>query len=295
MAEYSMKWGAGHPGCAIFLLDWSGSMGEEYQAGKIGEGQTKADTLANVLNSAIVELKDKCVKGDRVSHRADVAIIGYGSTVDSVFAASMGSDLVGIDKLAENPLRVETRTEKEVTPTGKIIEYETEFPIWVEATLRGITPMCGALRRAKEIAESWIQTHQHCFPPVVINITDGAATDGDPRAEAEQLRQLRTDDGALLLFNCHLSANDPTLVKYPGSVSQLPNDNYAAALFEMSSEVPEPMRNLAVASGLKSEMNPGDRGFVFNGDVESVIGMIQMGTMPGQQAADDEEQDVPTV
>ena len=294
MAEYSMKWGAGHPGCAIFLLDWSASMGEKYEAGKVGKGQTKADTLANVLNNAIVELRDKCVKGKIISHRADIALVGYGGTVESVFASRMGTDLVPIDKLAENPLRVEMRTDEDVSPTGKLLKFEAEFPIWVEPVERGNMPMCGALRLAKEIAESWIKDdHKHCFPPVVINITDGAATDGDPRPEAEQLRQLRTDDGALLMFNCHLSAHEPNQIKYPGSVDELPNDNYAAVLFEMSSEIPEKLRELAAASDLKA----GDRGFVLNGDAKSVIDMIQMGTDPGQGAADDPsgEEDMPTI
>lgn len=296
MAEYSMQWGAGHPGCVIFLLDWSGSMSEEFAAGRVGAGQTKCDTLANVLNSAIVELKDKCVKGAAISHRADVAVIGYGETVENVLAripGLSGLSLVPIPTLAENPLKVETRVDKEVTQTGKILEYPVQFPIWVEPVARGRTPMCGAIETAFQLASSWADQHKHCFPPVVINITDGESTDGDPSDSARRLQQVRTNDGALLLFNCHLSALDATKVVYPGSESELPaGDKNAPVLFRISSEIPEPMRQLAAKDNIKPGIKEGDRGFVLNGDVESVIKMIQMGTMPGLSGGSGE--DMPT-
>lgn len=290
---YSMKWGSGHPGCLIFLLDWSGSMSEDYRDGKVAVGRTKADMVATVLNSAITELKDRCVDGAKVKHRADVAIIGYGKEVKSIFADFQGAlrnkELVQIDELVANPLKVETRMDKEYTQTGKVIEFPTEFPIWVLAVADGMTPMGEALEYAYRIADQWIRSHKQCFPPVVINITDGAATGKvNPNVPAAKIKELETEDGHLLLFNCHLSAIDAPQVKYPGTKTELPNDNLAETLFDMSSVVPESMRQLAVLK-VKPDMQPGDKAFVFNGDVESVINMIQMGTLPsmgGDSGAD---------
>jgi len=298
---YSMKWGSGHPGCLIFLLDWSGSMSEDYQDGRVGRGSSKADTLATVLNGAITELKDRCVDGQLIKHRADVAVIGYGKSVKSIFAdfppPLQGKEIVSINDLVNNPLKVEKRVDKEMTQTGKIIEYEIDFPVWVQPVADGMTPMGEALEHAYKIAAEWIRDHGHCFPPVVINITDGAASDGSPVIPAEKLKTLETKDGNLLLFNCHLSVTAAQQVKYPGSTNELPqNDNLAPVLFEMSSELPEAMRLLA-AEKVKSDIKPGDRAFVYNGDVESVINMIQMGTNPsmGPETPPAEQRDPGTV
>jgi hypothetical protein len=42
--------------------------------------------------------------------------------------------------------------------------------------------MCGALGQAQTVVQSWLSQHPDCFPPVVIHITDGESTDGDPTA-----------------------------------------------------------------------------------------------------------------
>ena len=75
--------------------------------------------------------------------------------------------------------------------------------------------MCNALYRAYDIVDKWIQEHKRSFPPVVIHISDGESQDGDPLQYAESLRSLATEDGNVLLFNCHLSetAGDPFLAE----------------------------------------------------------------------------------
>ena len=89
----------------------------------------------------------------------------------------------------------------------------------------------------------------------MINISDGAATDGDPRPIAAQLQDIRTSDGNLLLFNVNLSGETVTPIEYPNSPAGLPNP-YAVGLFEMSSELTPYM--LAVARGM--DLPVSDRG-----------------------------------
>ena len=67
--------------------------------------------------------------------------------------------------------------------------------------------MCEALTLATSTLETWVKEHKFSYPPVVINITDGESTDGDPLEDAQVLRELSTQDGNVLLFNCHISGS----------------------------------------------------------------------------------------
>ena len=279
--SYSKPWGSSHPGCVIFLVDQSGSMTDPFGGNAFGAGRRKMDAVATVLNNCINEMGRRCVKGAVVSPRVHVAVIGYGGDrAKSVLPGALaGKELVPINELMENPLRVENRIRKDMDDTGQLIEYTVDFPVWVEPVGDGATPMTDALELARRIAESWIPAHRDSFPPIVINITDGQATDGDPSEPAWRLRQLETDDGNVLLFNCHISETPENEVLYPAPGDPLPRDTFAQLLFDMSSELPDSMRLLAMEMGVKRDIKVGARGFVYNTDVSGVTKMIQFATV----------------
>ena len=153
-------------------------------------------------------------------------------------------------------------------------DVATKFPVWFEGTAHGGTPMCKAFDQARGILETWVAAHPDCFPPIVINITDGESTDGNPTKAAEDLRALATNDGNLLLFNMYLSAAGK-LVEFPSNDANL-SDVYAKKLFSLSSELPSYMRELAQQEGFPVEF--GSRGFVANADMVSVIRFLDIGT-----------------
>ena len=74
--------------------------------------------------------------------------------------------------------------------TGTMIQIPVDVPIWVEPVFAGGTPMCAALDMAYYVAYNWVMAHPDNFPPIIVNITDGAATDGDPLVSAQQFSQL---------------------------------------------------------------------------------------------------------
>lgn len=137
--------------------------------------------------------------------------------------------------------------------------------------------MCQALARAQKIVQGFIAEHPDCFPPIVINITDGEATDGDPSVPAQALMNTASTDGNVLLFNLHLSSQNASPIEFPDSDENLP-DNYAKLLFGMSSRLPDYMRGIAEEEGFKASENT--RGFVFNADIVSVIRFLDIGTRP---------------
>ena len=144
------------------------------------------------------------------------------------------------------------------------------------------TPMCAALDYVRQVAESWCASHPQSFPPVVIHLTDGEPTDGDPLPYAEALKSLATDDGELLLFNCHISESQANPVLFPNSEHIL-GDELAKALFRMSSELPDKLRGQAESKGVLC--GTGARGMVFNADGAQMLLLIQMGTVGAQSAA----------
>ena len=135
--------------------------------------------------------------------------------------------------------------------------------------------MCEALRAGCQVILDFVSQYPDCFPPIVINITDGAATDGDPRPEAAAVQDVTSSDGNALLLNIHVSPEGATPILYPTDESGFP-DNYARLLFRMSSELPVEMLEQAQVAGFSG--SDGARGMAFNADLASVIMFLDIGT-----------------
>jgi hypothetical protein len=269
---YSAEISRTNPTCFLFLIDQSKSM-----RGPIaGQGKKKADAVADSINNLLYTLVLRCVWGQAVLDRFHVGVIGYGQQVGPALGGVLAQrDLVPIGELARNPLRVEQRTQAVEDGMGGTVTQNVKFPIWFEPVADGKTPMNGALDRACMILAGFIVEHPTCYPPLVINLTDGEATDGNPEAPATRLRQLASDDGNILLFNVHISSNAQKPLEFPDTEEGLP-DQAALRLFRMSSCLPEPMWTPARQAGLM--VNSYTRGFVFNADLASVIRFLDIGT-----------------
>jgi len=272
-AEISRK----NPGCFIFLLDQSASMEDPFGG---SSDRRKADELATIINKLIHNLSIRCAKGDSIYDYFHVAVIGYGqdTVVKSAFDGPLtGKDLIPISELANNPLRIEDRVKKSDDGAGGLVEQTVKFPLWFEAKHAGGTPMSSAFKMAADIVQRWVAEHPKGFPPIVINITDGESTDGDPVQEAKALCSLGSDDGAALVFNLHLSSAAGNPIELPGSSDALP-DKFAKQLFDMSSNLTPFMISRAKELGMPAD--EGARGFVFNAQPVQIIQFLDIGTRP---------------
>ncbi|HEY7326823.1 MAG TPA: vWA domain-containing protein [Gemmataceae bacterium] len=274
---YSAEINRSNPTCFVFLVDQSHSMLKPF----VGQpDKKKAEGVADAINRLLQNLILKCAKSDGVRDYFYVSAIGYGGTVGSALGGGLaGQTLVPISAIANNPLRVEQRTRKVDDGAGGILEQKFKFPLWVEPKGTGKTPMCEALRLAKQYLDVFLGRFTDCYPPLVINITDGMATDGDPRTDAQELQKLASSDGNVLLFNAHISASQTLAVEYPSSEDPLP-DNFAKLLFRMSSVLPPRLFEAARAD--KFPIQPEARGFVFNADLVSVVRFLDIGTRVAQ-------------
>ena len=277
---YSAEISRSNPTCFVFVLDQSGSMLDAFGGGTGEHALRKADFLADVVNHTIYELVMRCTNPEEVRNYYYVSIIGYGNGVGSAFGGTLaGRDLVPVSELADNPMRVETRTKKVPDGAGGLVEQQVKFPVWIDPRGENATPMCEAFTKVNGIIEQWISDTRHKtgFPPTVLHVTDGESTDGDPTEIARRTQSMSVSDGSVLLFNCHLSSERIPKIVCPASSSGLPNQ-YARMLFDISSVLPDRFGGAAKELGLPVEMN--SRGFMFNADATSVVQFYEMGTRP---------------
>lgn len=282
--SHEKQWGGPHPGCLIVLIDQSGSMEDPFGGTRIGAGKKKCEAVALVLNSLLNELVRTNTVGSTIKPRADIAVLGYHEqAVENALPQALTvQDFVSLPQLMTNPLRVDVKMKKELDETGKVVELPESVPVWVEPVAKGGTPMCAALKRARELAEQWATKHPDNYPPVVMNITDGEATDGDITGPAKDLASVHTTDGSALLFNCHITEHSFPEVQFPESEGKVPDDpkKLARLLYSVSSELPDSALKLA-------SLPSGARGFIFNGDADSIRQMFIFATIPGTGAGQD--------
>jgi hypothetical protein len=279
MSPYSQEISRQRKACFLFLLDQSYSMEEPLG----GSPLRKCDQLCKAINAW---LQNMVIEASRPEVRdyMDIGVIGYRTDEDAnpiIEPALLGDNLSGrelvtIVDIYENPFRMETVTQQITDEeTGEIFDSEAEMPIWVDPKAEGGTPMCGVLYKAYEILDKWTTDHRQSFPPIVINISDGESQDGDPTPYAESLMSLDTDDGNVLLFNCHLSMTAADPFMFPSSDEVLPDD-LARVLFKMSSVFPGEIYERALTQGF--ELQPNARGMAFNVDMVRLIKFLDMGT-----------------
>lgn len=265
------------PGCIVFLLDRSDSMGRDW-----GNGESLAEGAARVVNSILYELCTRARKGPGVTyHYFDIGIFGYGirpfaggQGVESAFGGGLkGMTLVPLPDLASSPLGI-----KEV-PSQDVGGLPVQAPYWVEPVRGAMTPMCEAVAVAGQHVFEWVQQHPESFPPIIFNITDGWVTDspydGATLDEwAARLTGLGTQDGMALLFNVYLSPDHGTPTVFPDSAAGLPAPG--PALFQISSVLPPNMSDNARKDGLP--VSDQSRGFAFNADASTLLKVLEIGT-----------------
>jgi hypothetical protein len=270
---YSAEISRANPSAFVFLIDQSGSMVEPIAG---SENKRKCDSVADAINRLLHNLIIKCARGEGVRNFYEVCVIGYGATVAPAFSGPLaGRDLVPLSEVASSPARVEERTRKVDDGNGGIIEQKVKFPIWFEPVAKGITPMGTALSMTGKLLKEWVQRRQASYPPIVINISDGEATDSGPVPQAEELCSLSTEDGNVLLLNCHISNKPTQPIIFPDSDHDLP-DQFSKVLYSISSVLPASLRELARAEGFS--LGPEARGFAFNADLVELIRFLDIGT-----------------
>ncbi len=269
-----------NPACFLFLIDQSGSMTGAL-AGQ--PGQRKMDQAADAINRILDTVSQRCSQGMDIRDYFHIGVIGYNTDrhgspiITSILPGTSPEQPFLLISQVVDAADVEERQVRESDGAGGLVEVSRRFPVWLRPHGEYGTPMLTALQVASRTLETWVGEYPDSFPPIVINVSDGAATDGDPEEQAQSIMSLQTSDGNALLFNVHLSEVAATPVQYPDSEDVLPqDDDYALTMFRISSPLPESSRNQATSLDLSVTEN--SRGYVFNADMTALVQFLDIGT-----------------
>ena len=269
---YSAEISRSTPTAFLFLIDQSGSMGDV-----VSDGKTKAEFLADALNRVLAVMIARSSKSEGVRNYFEIGVIGYGGKgIGNALGGSFSSTVFNpIAEFEKHPLAVEDRWKKVSDGAGGLIEQAIKFPVWFMAEASGGTPMCEAIGLAAQELAMWCDNHPEAYPPTVLHVTDGESSDGDPEALANQLTQISTNDGQVLLFNLHTSNSGGAAIKFPSSESQM-SDQFAKLLFRMSSTLPQGVAAAAKEKGYS--ISSESKGFLFNADAIDIVDFFDIGT-----------------
>jgi hypothetical protein len=276
--SYQAEISRASPTAIVMVIDQSSSMSH-----RLRSGQSKAAFLADVLNKTLYTLITSCSKADGVRDYFHVGVVAYGGD-DARSGLHSGLDsntLHAVSRLADAPLRVETRTKKVAGLNGDLMEQSVRFPIWFEPKSGGKTAMCAGLNAAIELVEDWCSAHPAAYPPTILHVTDGHPSDGNPEPIADRLKKLGTADGGCLLFNLHVDVGDGEPMIFPNDERAI-TDRFGKALFRMSSLLPP--HAIEAAAGKGHDVRPGARAFVFNAGIEAIADFFDIGTRPAVAA-----------
>ncbi|PIY12328.1 MAG: hypothetical protein COZ18_02335 [Flexibacter sp. CG_4_10_14_3_um_filter_32_15] len=281
---YSSEIRRSQPTAMVFLIDQSGSMSETME----GVGESKAVFLARAVNQAMREIISTCTRTEGVRHYMDIVLIGYGGLGDGKTSSVCwqgeleGKTWVSTTELAATPLGSEKVTETKLVHNVSKTQTKT-VKYWLSPVASSLTPMGAALEHASLLLTDWIANHPTSYPPTVFNFTDGAQTDcsdDDLVEKAKFLKNLHTEDGNVLLFNCHISTSKKEPIYFPSSRSELPvSDKYAQLMYNLSSDMPEKYA-VDVATLRKTDI-PTDSVFsamVYQADDAALVRMLDIGS-----------------
>ena len=270
------------PTAFIFLIDQSVSM-RKYTT-LYGEEMPMAEAVARIVNHQLNELVLRCIKGSETRDYYDIAIIGYGENAYSGWKGELeGRDFVKPSELKEHPYKKIT-TKKETRTRKGVKVVEDEEVQWIEAeATKSWTRVHHAFEKAKGLLDEWMEKHHEkdCYPPTIINITDGefnGATKEYVLQQANELKSMFTNDGNVILFNIHISANKAVCVTCPASKDEVSFSSLATTMYEMSSLLP--MRYSDRIADLRGDGTPNNRytAMSINADMSTLIQLMDIGT-----------------
>jgi len=243
---------------------------------------TKIDAAAWVTDHWLYQLVEACGGGEtgEFKHYLDLAVLKFSDKISS------GFDGIPIEELPT--------TVKNVNAVGKFVKSDvtrngqsSTLLKWIDTDpeLGGQTKMCGALESSVDMIDKWIPNNQESFPPVVLCVTDGQATDcesGEKLYEiCDKIKAYKTDNGNALIGCLHVTSDEINPILFPTSeqfVIENCKDPFAPFLFNMASTIPDELVERAQKYNLP--IKKGSKFFVYGSNFDSAANFFRFGTDP---------------
>lgn len=287
---YDNNFTRANPGLIVFLIDQSKSMNDPWSGGK-----TLAQQTAMSINRCISEMAIRFTSGTEIKDEANIIMIGYGGTENSMEAELLRSGSIAT-LFSDDSIPVQHLKQKISDGAGGILEIDIDLKEFVTPKAVWGTPMASAFQLASALVTEWVTRAKETVDdegnpivrddsldpvPLIINISDGEPTDNeaDVRKYANEIMDINCPDGNPLIFNIHLSANGGQEVCMPMTDASLPaNDKMSKLLFDISSKLPESMVQAAKESGF-ADAEAGVKTFMSNvTEVEKFVMFLNFGT-----------------
>ncbi|MBR8760574.1 hypothetical protein IX306_000933 [Porphyromonas levii] len=272
-----------HPSAFIFLVDQSISMRNITHFN--GEDMTMSEAVSRIVNNQIDELVERCVRASETRHYFDIAVVGYGGEAYSGWNGALaGRGFVTPEEIRFNEYK-KIKVEEQVRTRAGIKTVEVEKKQWMEARHDGNwTRMDKAFRHAEGLLNDWLGQHgtEDCYPPIIINITDGiynGTTRDEMQQLANQLKSKFTNDGNVLLFNIHIVPGSAEAIMFPATMQEMRGNENGESLFEMSSLLP-----LNYNEQIRQLFQDRDKDIRYhamgvNAGMEQLVKMMKIGTL----------------
>lgn len=283
-----------YPGLFVILLDQSISMKEIEEGSK----QSKAQIVTRHVNTIIQKMIDFAGVDEYTGRRKNYAylcVLGYNDQVYPLLSATTTPmDLPSVDEATKGLVPV-VRQARDASGTV-IRNIREKIPFWIEPRAEGNTDIALAFEEAENVVRNWLRSspefisselgmqmqRNKSFPPVVINITDAKHNgESDPRRVADRIRQMGTENGNVLICNCHFTHEKTEPCVFPKDIREvehLSGSRLAERMFSMSSPIPEELRKRAEHI-MRQPVHPGARSFVYNADPDILLKFLRWTTL----------------
>jgi len=241
--NYEKKISRAEPGLIVFVIDDSGSM-EDDLPGTSDPKYQWVERLAGVILKELLARSTE-LKGDtaQIKSRYFIYLIVYGSN-----AQIWGTGEMDIQATVE--------------------KYANDGNSLGLGGKSGGTDAAAAFQKAYDYLKEAVrdQRFRKSFPPMVFHLTDGMSAT-DATSIAEQIKQLSTEDGNVLIVNAYIGTETNLSYKgpedFPGYVdlSDVGPSEDNVRLFNMSSEAPACIRTNLIDDGIFPHVEEGARLF----------------------------------
>ena len=238
-----------HRSAIIIAIDCSVSMQSWTYLHKTRMRKMEAASL--VANFAIDELLVRASRANAVRNYYDIAVVGYSGDGVEMIIGNENDDLTDIKSLAERTPQPKCYNIIQQDTDGNMVSTPLTLHEWVEPKACGSSPMYEALIQVKKLIADWCDNphHRDCFPPLVINISDGGCSDAeyDELIDiAKDIKELRTTDGSIIFINIYLSTDrdhESHSIIFP-STEEVIEDENESLLYNMSSVLPKELEHV---------------------------------------------------
>ncbi len=231
------------PGLILLVLDDSGSMGDKLPGTSDQKYRWVEIDVGHILELLLSRSTDMSGSKVVVKPRYYLGVLVYGSRV-----STWGEGIMDIQ-----------------TTLNLYAQASQSFGLGGKA---GGTDAKGAMEKTLECLQQALSSgrYDESFPPMVFHLTDGLSHN-DPTPVADQIRQLSTNDGNVLIVNAYIGTQ--TALSYTGpedfpgyvDVAEVGPSKDNIRLFNMSSQIPQAIEDNLKADGIFPAIRSGSRLF----------------------------------